>query len=295
MVCSQSPKGVAFAIWTGWDDVADLDLAVGDDHAVDEEFEQRTLPIEVRRCQSLAHAFAERLGMGGQSGRFVLAPGVVRKVVFLAVKRGQPRFDVAPATLVFGQRQHAGKVGLREPFDLLGKRRPATAQVGPACLQFLREPVSAAGTLHRMRDHLRRGQHLAYVAPHQVFQRTGRNVARRAALARRQQPHLRLGPAKVVVVVRRQVAAGAATTAPAAADQAAQKILVHPVVPFGHAAIIGQPLLRAVELLLSNDGGHGGDRNPLGRVRDALGEPPRVSRRRFGVCYAAIGVSASAA
>ena len=36
MVCSQSPKGVALAIWTGWDDVADLDLAVGDDHAVDE-------------------------------------------------------------------------------------------------------------------------------------------------------------------------------------------------------------------------------------------------------------------
>ena len=47
MVCSQSPKGMTFAICTGWDDVADLYLAVGDDHAVDEEFEQGSLPVEV--------------------------------------------------------------------------------------------------------------------------------------------------------------------------------------------------------------------------------------------------------
>ena len=41
---------------------------------------------------------------------------------------------------------------------------------------------------------------------------------------------------------------------------------MHPVVASRHALIIAQPLLRAVELLLADDGWHGRDRDPFGRV-----------------------------
>jgi len=88
MVCSQSPKRVAFPVRGGRDDVADLDLAVRDDHAVDQQFEQGPLAVEVGRFQALAHAPAERLGVGRQPRRLVPAFGVVHEVVLLALERG---------------------------------------------------------------------------------------------------------------------------------------------------------------------------------------------------------------
>src|SRR3712207_378983 len=62
IVRMQPAKRLALAIRTGRDGVADLDLAVGDDDAVDQQLEQRTPPSEVGAGQALAHAPAERLG-----------------------------------------------------------------------------------------------------------------------------------------------------------------------------------------------------------------------------------------
>ena len=71
----------------GRDDVADLDGAVGDDHAVDQQLELCPLPLEVRLGQALPHTPAERLGVGGQLGCLVLALGAVHEVVLLALQR----------------------------------------------------------------------------------------------------------------------------------------------------------------------------------------------------------------
>ena len=67
----------------GRDDVADLDGAVGDDHAVDQQLEQCPLPLEVRLGQALPHTPAERLGMGGQTSRLTLTLGVLLKLMLL--------------------------------------------------------------------------------------------------------------------------------------------------------------------------------------------------------------------
>src|SRR4051794_37183833 len=56
---------------------------------------------------------------------------------------------------------------------------------------------------------------------------------------------------------------------------------MHPVVSSCHLAIIGQPLLGAIELLWADDGGHRCDRDPLGWVRDPLG-PLTASQRQQG-------------
>ena len=78
-------KWLALAIRTGRDGVADLDLAVGDDDAVDQQFEQGAPPIEVSACQALAHTAAERLGVRGQTGRLTLPLGVARELLLLTV------------------------------------------------------------------------------------------------------------------------------------------------------------------------------------------------------------------
>ncbi len=137
IVRTQPTKRFALAVGTGRDDVADLDGAVGNDHAIDQQFEQRPLLVEVSACQAVAHAAAERLGMSCQASRLALAFGIVREFGLLPAQRLQPCLGVPAAALVFGHRHDTGKIGVREPLDLLAESRPAAAQVGPARLQLL--------------------------------------------------------------------------------------------------------------------------------------------------------------
>ncbi len=286
---------MALAFRPNGDYVPDLDGVAGDDDAVDEQFQQLSLADEVCLLETVPHAPAERFGMGSKASGLVLAAGVVHELALLAIKCQQPGFGVAPTALILVQQHHAVKIGLREPLDLLAQPRPGAMQVGPARLHFLRQPMPAAGPLHRVRDHLRGGQHLAQIAPDQLLQWSARDVARRAALARRQRGRRRRGPAHVVVVAAEHVPACAGAAATAAADQAAQEILVHPVVSRRHPLIIGQPLLRALELFAADDGRHGCNRDPLGRVRHppaaatAAGRPQGGTSPLDGPCAQAIG------
>ena len=86
IVCSQSRKRPLLPVRAGRDDVADLDGAVGDDHTVDQQFEQGPLPPEVRRGQALSHTPAERLGVRGQAARFVRPLGIPHEILLLTVQ-----------------------------------------------------------------------------------------------------------------------------------------------------------------------------------------------------------------
>jgi hypothetical protein len=79
IVRTQPAKRFPLAVGTGRDDVADFDGAIGDDHAIDQQFEQRPLLVEVSACQAVAHTAAERLGLSCQASRFALAFGIVRE------------------------------------------------------------------------------------------------------------------------------------------------------------------------------------------------------------------------
>jgi hypothetical protein len=221
IVCSQATKRLALALRPDGSGVPDLDGLAGDDHAVDEQFQQLPPTPEVRPLQAMPHAPAERLGMGREASGFGLAVGVTREFAFLTIERQQPTFSVLPAALVLAQRHHAGEIGLGQPLDLLLQPCPGTAQVSPPCLHFLWQPVPAASPLHRMRDHVRRGEHLTQVAPDQFLEGPARNTARRAAFARCLRGGLRPGPTDVVVVTPPHVPACAGLAAMATADEAA--------------------------------------------------------------------------
>jgi len=211
--------------------------------------------------------------MGREASGFDLTVGIAREFAVLAIECDQPALRVLPAVLVLGQRHHAGEIGLRQPLDLLAQPCTGTAQVGPPCLHLLWQPVPAARPLHCMRDHLRRGEHLAKVAPNQFLKGTAGDAARRAAFACRLRRGPRSRPADVVVVAPPHMPACAGLAAMTAADEATEEVFMNSVVPRRHSLIIGQPLLRALKLFSRNDGRHGRDRDPLGRIR----QPPAVA------------------
>ena len=74
IVRTQSTKRLALAGRIGRDDVADLDGTVSDDHAVNQQFEQRPFLVEVGACQARANTAAERLGVGCQGGMDLAVP-----------------------------------------------------------------------------------------------------------------------------------------------------------------------------------------------------------------------------
>ena len=100
IVCSQSTKRVALTLRSDGDDVTDLHRLVGDDDAVDEQFQQLPLAGEIRLLQALPHALAERLGMSRKASDLGLTIRVAGELAFLAIERGQPSLGVPSAAAV---------------------------------------------------------------------------------------------------------------------------------------------------------------------------------------------------
>src|SRR3954467_12377473 len=83
IVCTQSTKRLAFAPWSGGEDVTDLNSAVRYNNAVDQKLEQRTLVLKVGRRQAVPHASAEDLGVGRESDCLRLPLGISQKLLLL--------------------------------------------------------------------------------------------------------------------------------------------------------------------------------------------------------------------
>src|ERR671933_1146480 len=202
IVGTQSTKGLALAVRSGRQGIADLDRAVGHDDTVDQQFQKRTLVLEVRDSQALLYAPAERLDMPGELGRHVVLLGVACKLLLLAIQPDQPGLDLAPPTLVFAKRDNTAQVCRREPIALLDDTGSTAPQSGTTGLQLLGQPMPTTGSLPRVCDHPRMLQDLAQVTPDKILKRARRDVSRLATLSRDKSAHQHLRAAEIIVVPR---------------------------------------------------------------------------------------------
>src|SRR3954463_1666421 len=99
--------------------VADLDVAIGDDHAVDQELDQGPPLLEGGLVQALPHPPAELPDGVGQAGEFLPPVRLRHKAPFLFFELPLAPFEVTPAPTVLVQRHHAGEVGVRQALELL--------------------------------------------------------------------------------------------------------------------------------------------------------------------------------
>ena len=141
IVQSQMTKPDLFAGPVRRHHVANLDLAVGDDHPVDQEFHQGPSLLEGGLGQSLPHPFAELPDRVGQLGKPLPPVRLRLELPRLFFELLLPSFEVTPAPPVLVQRHHRGEMGLRQALELLPQARLAAAQPLPARLEFLRRPL----------------------------------------------------------------------------------------------------------------------------------------------------------
>jgi hypothetical protein len=154
--------------------VANLDLAIGDDHSVDQELDQGPPLLEGGLVQALPHPPAELPDGVGQPRELLLPVRLRFELPRLLLELPLASFEVTPAPAVFVERHHAGEVGVRQTLELLPQTGPPAAQPLLPRLQLLRQPVSAMRSRQRSGDLLGMGQQLAEIGPHQLVQPPGR-------------------------------------------------------------------------------------------------------------------------
>jgi DDE superfamily endonuclease len=118
MVFSQLAKGWMRAVGCGGQHVADLNLAVGDDHAVDEQLDQQPPLGEGGGGQPCPDGLAERLDAVGHGVQLqpLLGDGV--QLALLGQQGGAAAVQLLPLAPEFGQRDHLGQVGVQQPLPL---------------------------------------------------------------------------------------------------------------------------------------------------------------------------------
>jgi hypothetical protein len=157
--------------------VADLHLAVGDDHAVDQELHQGPSLLECRLDQALLHPAAEILDAAGEPSELLPAVCLRLKLSRLTLELASSLLEVTPAPAVFVQQDDPAKIGLGQPLELLPEARLPSSQSVLTRLQFLRQPLPAMRPRQGVRGLLRMTQQVAEIGPDQLVQAPGRAEA----------------------------------------------------------------------------------------------------------------------
>jgi hypothetical protein len=129
----------------GGEDVADLDIVVGDNDAINEEFDERSSLVEGRRMQTHPHLRTEVLQRLGDcaEGDLLLCPGI--ELPLLILQRLLPPRELAVLLLKGWQGQDAGEIGIEQA--VLGRVQLGQGMV-QSCLpslELLGEPLPAMG------------------------------------------------------------------------------------------------------------------------------------------------------
>jgi Transposase DDE domain len=242
MVFTQLAKRSVRASGGGWQDVADLDLVLGDDDAVDEQLDQLPPLLEAGGGEPGPDGLAECLDTVGDGLEFEPLPGRGVQLALLGEQGGVPAVQVLAFALEFGQRDDLGEVGVQQPLLLALELAQGLADGRLPGLELLGQPGPALGPGQRAGDLSRIGQQRAQVGPDQLIELPGGNVAGGAAPSLRRAQCVGAPAAQVVAVASGELPAGARQPARAAADQRAQQVLV--------PGIAGCALLVDVQLVL---------------------------------------------
>jgi len=218
MVFTQLAKRAVRPVGRDREDVADLDVAVGDDDAVDEQLGQLPPLGEAGGGEAGPDGLAECLDTVGDGAELQPLAGGGVQLPLLGGQGGVAPVQVFSLALEFGQPDDLGQVGVEQSLLLAVQLVQGLADGRLAGLELLREPGAAMGPVERPGDLGGIGQQRAQVGPGQVIELPGGNVAGGAALSLRHPQPVGAAAAQVVAVAGRGLADHARQPAYAAAD-----------------------------------------------------------------------------
>src|SRR6266540_1305961 len=200
MVFPQLAKARVRALGCGGQRVADLDLAVGHDHPVDEQLHQQPPLGERGRGQPVPDGPAETLDPVGDSAK--LQPLLRDRVqlVLLVGQGGPAALQLPSLALELAQGDDLGQVGVQQPLLLALQLRDGLADGALAGVQLLRQPLPTTGPRQRRGNLGRISQQRGQVSPDQLVQLRGGGVAGGAALPLGAPQRVGAAHADVVVV-----------------------------------------------------------------------------------------------
>jgi conjugative relaxase-like TrwC/TraI family protein len=152
MVFPQLTKGRVRAVGCGWQHIADLDLVVGDDHAVDEQLDQQPPLGEGGGGQPGPDGLAERLDPIGHRAKLQPLLGDRVQLPLLGGQRGPVAVQLLALALQLRQSDHLGQVGVQQPLALAFQLSEGLADGRLPGLEFLGQPRPAPRPLQRTGD-----------------------------------------------------------------------------------------------------------------------------------------------
>jgi hypothetical protein len=193
----------------GGQHVADLDLAVGDDHPVDEQLGQPPALLEGGGGQPGPDGPAECLDAGGDGAEFQPLPGGGVQLPLLGEQGGMPAVQVLALAVEFGQPGDLGEVGVQQPLLLAVELAQGLADGRLPGLEFRGQPGAAPGPGQRAGDLGGIAHQGAQVGPDPLVQLAGGDVAGGAAPSLRRAQRVGAPAAQVIAVAGGGLAAGA--------------------------------------------------------------------------------------
>jgi len=112
-----------------------------------------------------------------------MAFGLGTELIFLLRQCTVALLQFPTPPLIFGHRDDAVQVRIRQTIQLLAQTGAAFAQVLAAGLQFLRQPMPPVGALQGPGKFVGVAQHFAQVLPHQLIEPASRRKTRWAMRA----------------------------------------------------------------------------------------------------------------
>ena len=249
-------KWGGFPFRAGGHDVADFHLAVGDDDAIDEEFDQLSALSKGQSVQGRVDTVAESLDPPGQGRHIHLLLGL--------------RLELAP---LLGQAMLGLGHLLSFAFELIAaddfsqidlqQARLLTFQLCEGLLdraaprlQGVWEPLTSLGPLQFMGHQGRFGQDPTEVLPHHVVEGPGWSIASGAAFPLGGPQCIGPAATDIIVVARVQGAARTGQLTLSTTDQPAQQVVMGRIVAPGELGIAIQPRLCSLKGLLADDRRH---------------------------------------
>ena len=173
IVCTQMTKASVFTTGAGWDNVADFNFFIVNDHTINQQFYQLPALFKIQIVQGWLNALAKFLDVGCQCKGLNLLLGLMLQLSQLLQKTILGSGQFLTLSLEFVSPDDFRQVHFQETFLLTFQACQGLTDGVAFCLQGLRQPFSSLGAFQFVGNQVRLGYNAAEILPDEFIKFLG--------------------------------------------------------------------------------------------------------------------------